>query len=117
MIKKRAKRSKYSAKRTRIGEITFASKGEAARYKDLVFLEHMGKIKNLTLQPRFPLDVYGKLICTYVADFQYEEEGQVIVEDFKGVRTRDYIIKQKMFKALYGDKFEHRETTKVTKWI
>ncbi len=51
---------------------------------------------------RFPLRVNSELICTYVADFCYTENGKYIVEDVKGTRTREYVIKAKLMKALFG---------------
>ena len=40
----------------------------------------------------------------YVADFTYTdtETGQNIVEDAKGIRTKDYIIKRKLMFAVHG---------------
>ena len=34
-------------------------------------------------------------VC-YIADFVYQENGKTIVEDTKGYRTTDYILKRKM---------------------
>lgn len=35
--------------------------------------------------------------CAYVADFVYiDKDGKKVVEDTKGVRTKDYIIKRKL---------------------
>jgi hypothetical protein len=35
--------------------------------------------------------------CTYIADFVYKnKDGNTIVEDTKGMRTTDYIIKRKL---------------------
>ena len=99
--------SKYKAIKTKIDEIVFASALEAKRYKQLKLLEAAGAIKNLILQPKFNLmDSYkynGKTIraIDYIADFMYEEDGKRIVEDVKGVRTKDYIIKSKLFIKQY----------------
>lgn len=39
----------------------------------------------------------------YVADFVYfDEQGQLVVEDAKGVRTKDYILKRKLMLWVYG---------------
>lgn len=40
----------------------------------------------------------------YVADFVYTivETGENIVEDTKGVKTKDYIIKRKLMYAIHG---------------
>jgi hypothetical protein len=108
---RRSKTHKYKAIRTTVDEITFASKGEARRYKELKFLESIGSIQALVLQPKYPIDLYGNHICDYVADFEYLEDGKVIAEDFKGVRTAVYMLKKKLFNLLYSDTHIHRETT------
>lgn len=39
----------------------------------------------------------------YVADFVYfDEQGQLVVEDAKGMRTREYILKRKLMLWVYG---------------
>ena len=41
--------------------------------------------------------------CAYIADFVYKDaEGRLVVEDTKGVRTPDYIIKRKLMLAVHG---------------
>ena len=42
--------------------------------------------------------------CVYIADFVYkdEETGRTVVEDAKGVKTKDYIIKRKLMLWLHG---------------
>jgi hypothetical protein len=95
--------SKYGNRRTEVDGITFASAKEAKRYGELKLLERAGQITSLTLQPRFPLKVAGKLVTTYVADFSYlERDGRVVVEDAKGFKTDVYKIKAKLFDALIG---------------
>lgn len=46
--------------------------------------------------------------CCYVADFVYHDAhtGELIVEDTKGVRTKDYIIKRKLMLKEYGIKIK-----------
>ena len=95
-------RSKYGNRRTYVDGIAFDSAKEATRYKVLLILQGQGHIQHLILQPRFDLVVNEVKIATYTADFQYVEDGEFIVEDVKGVRTRDYQIKKKLLKALYG---------------
>lgn len=85
--------------------IKFDSKAEMNRYIELKRLKKAGLITNLVLQPRFKLlpsfrSSFQKTMIrgvTYVADFQYEENGKTVVEDVKGARTKDYIIKMKFF--------------------
>ena len=81
----------------------FASKAEAKRYGELKLLERAGQIKHLQRQPKFPLSVDGKHICVYIGHFEYVENRKAVVEDCKGFRTKDYIIKAKLFMALYPD--------------
>lgn len=95
--------NKYKNKPTHIDGIRFASKAEARRYQELKFLERGGEINGLKLQPRYPLEMNGEKICTYVADFEYRERyDELITEDVKGVQTPAFKLKAKMFKAQYG---------------
>lgn len=96
------KASKYRNVPTYVDGIRFASKLEAKRWGQLQQLERAGVITHLTRQPKFPLRVNGDLICRYVADFSYRENGELVVEDSKGVRTREFIIKKALLKSLYG---------------
>ena len=93
---------KYRNTPTIVDGIKFASKKEATRYAHLKLLERGGAIKNLRLQPRYPLSVNGLHVCTYVGDFDFEENGRLITEDVKGVKTAEFVIKAKLFHAIYG---------------
>lgn len=95
---------KYRNVPTVVDGIRFASKREAFRYCELKLLEKAGEIKLLKLQPRYPFTIEGLHVCTYVGDFDYMETttGRHVTEDSKGVRTKDFIIKAKLFHALYG---------------
>jgi hypothetical protein len=103
------KPSKYRNRRTTVYNITFDSKREANRYLVLKADLEAGKIANLKLQVTYRLVVNETLICSYRADFVYEDlTGATIVEDAKGMRTKDYVIKKKLMKALFG--IDIRET-------
>lgn len=93
--------NKFGAKRTVRDGITFHSKAEADRWSELCLLEKAGVVRNLERQVKFPLKVNGQLIATYYADFVYFEGERSITEDKKGHRTREYIMKRKLFEALY----------------
>lgn len=97
-------KSKYRNQKTIIEGIQFDSKKEAARYKDLVLLVKAGKISELQLQQTFPIVVNGKKVCKYIADFTYIENGKLVVEDTKGMRTPLFKLKAKLFEAIYGYK-------------
>lgn len=97
-------RNKYNARKAQVDGITFDSIKEADRYRDLKFLEMIGEIRNLKIQPSFELqegfrDKSGKYHrpITYRADFQYMLDGQITVEDVKGHETAVFKIKKKMF--------------------
>ena len=109
------KKNKYGAKR--VG--THASKKEHNRANELKLWQRAGLISNLREQVPYELipaqyaevgkDSKGRpvLECIeksvkYKADFVYEMDGQTIVEDTKGVRTKEYVIKRKLMLFLHG---------------
>jgi hypothetical protein len=101
---------KYGAVRTAVDGVTFASKAEARRYAELKMREKAGEIRDLELQPKFPLCVRNRsqydddLIGVYVADFRYREgpNGILRIEDVKGMKTALYRWKKKHVEAQYG---------------
>lgn len=99
---------KYRNKPTTIDGLNFDSKGEAARWSELVLMQKCGEIKNLRRQVTYPLVVNGLKVCSIIPDFVYEEltpDGPAeVVEDFKSPATRTpaFNIKAKLFKAVYG---------------
>lgn len=98
-----SRKSKFRAKRTEINGIVFASKKEAHRYAALWLMARSGEISNLELQPKFPIVVNGKKVCTYIADFRYQnKQGDTIVEDVKGFLTPVYRLKRKLMFAVFG---------------
>ena len=100
--------SKYNAKKTTVDGITFDSKKESKRYQELRLLERSGQIKDLRWQVPYELipKQKGERACTYYADFIYTENGEQVVEDSKGVKTKDYIIKRKLMLQVHGIKIK-----------
>jgi len=106
--------NKYNAKKTPCfyGHIHDSVK-EARRCEELHLLLKAGKIKNLQLQveyellpaQKYHLPTKNERAVTYVADFVYYDctLNKTVVEDCKGKRTKDYIIKRKYFKNKYCD--------------
>lgn len=92
------KAHKFRAKPTTVDGIRFPSKREAERYGQLKLLEKAGKIKGLRRQVAYELVLRVK----YLADFVYEEQGETIVEDAKGCRTREYVQKRKAMREQHG---------------
>lgn len=118
-------RSKYGNRKTVVDGITFDSKKEANRFRELQLLERAGKITALQRQVKYVLiptqrefsnEIYkkgahqghfkpGKVLekeCSYIADFAYIQDGAYVVEDTKGVRTEAYKIKRKLMLERYG---------------
>ena len=102
-------RSKYGAKKVTVNGETFDSQKEYRRFCELSLLEKAGKVTNLQRQVKFELipsqRIDGKVVeraCTYVADFVYTENGKKVVEDTKGFKTKDYIIKRKLMLYVHG---------------
>lgn len=104
--------NKYGAKKAScLYGHTHDSKKEADRCNELHILLKCGFIKDLRTQVKYtliPAKKYGhgmknERAVTYVADFVYtaKSTGVTIVEDTKGYKTKDYIIKRKMFKDKY----------------
>lgn len=111
---KLAKKSKYNNVKCE----GYDSKKECTRAKQLQQFEKVGKIKDLTEQPKFVLqesfkDSDGKTerAIVYKADFQYFDNDleKWIVEDVKGFKTDVYAIKKKLFKNKHPE-FVFKET-------
>lgn len=99
-------RSKYKNQKVYVDAHEFDSKKEARRYGELKLMQRLGLVRNLEIHKRYPIYVNERLICNYEADFVYEEEHgdawRRVVEDCKGVRTRDYVLKKKLMHACNG---------------
>lgn len=103
-----AKQNKYHNKKVMVDDIKFDSKKEARRYNELKLLEKAGIIKNLQrqvkyeLQPSFKYNNKTIRAINYIADFVYEKNGKLIVEDVKGIRTDVYKLKKKLFLYIFN---------------
>lgn len=120
--------SKYNAKKVTVDDLKFDSKKEAKRYQKLKEMEQYGIIKNLQMQVPYQLippqydeitemTKSGKLKTkkvlverkvVYVADFVYEQDGKIVVEDVKGYRRggayANFVIKRKLMLQVWGVK-------------
>ena len=113
-------RSKYHSKKITLNGITYDSKKEMKRHQELLLLERSGAISDLKRQVEYVLIpaqrepdrvgvrggiIKGKTIehaVKYVADFVYTGGGKTVVEDTKGFKTKDYIIKRKLMLHVHG---------------
>lgn len=120
--------AKYGNRKTMTSDgILHDSRKEAVRWTQLLLLQRAGEITDLQRQVEFLLipeqrepstEVYqrgknkgmpkeGKLLehkVCYIADFVYtvKKTGERVVEDTKGVKTKDYILKRKMMLYFHG---------------
>lgn len=106
--RKPKQRSKYGNKKTVVDGITFDSKAEAVYYNQLKWLKQNKQIKDFKLQPKFVLQEgfkkNGKTYraITYKADFEVINlDGSSQIIDIKGAKTKDFLLKQKLFEFKY----------------
>jgi hypothetical protein len=115
-------RNKYGNKKAKHDGIIFDSRRERSRYIALSALQRAGEISDLRMQVSFELipavyETVEKQLKTkvkmvercvqkathYIADFVYKDkDGNLVVEDSKGVKTKEYILKKKMMRAFLG---------------
>ena len=106
--------SKYGSVQTTHPDGTVsASKKEARRYEELKMLADSGFITELRKQRSYELipKQEGERACVYFADFVYRDmpandTATLHVEDTKGFRTKDYIIKRKLMLRVHGIRIE-----------
>ena len=105
---KRGKRkNKYNARK--VGG--YQSTKEYRRGCKLKELLRLGEISDLREQVKYVViptqrDSSGKLLekeCSYYADFVYrDKDGNLVVEDAKGMRTEKYKLKKKLMLEVHG---------------
>lgn len=99
---------KYHNRKIKTHEGVFDSKKEYERWVVLKLMQREGRIAGLRRQVPYVLiptqkkKVGSERPVKYIADFVYEADGVPVVEDTKGVRTADYIIKRKLMLWVYG---------------
>lgn len=101
-------KTKYHSTKTTVAGIKFDSKAEAARYSVLMDQLRAGAIRDLKLQAEHTIQEAfstpaGERVraVRYKADFEYQrrrEDGswEDVVEDVKGMRTKEYALKRKL---------------------
>jgi len=95
--------AKYGNRKIIRDGIEFDSIKECQRYCELKLMQRAGVISDLQMQVSFELlpsqRIDGKVVeraVNYIADFVYKQDGQTVVEDTKGYKTPEYIIKRKL---------------------
>lgn len=99
---------RYNNKKVLYKGTVYQSTDELKRWLQLQALEREGKITELRRQVRYPLlpaqdgRYRHERPCVYNADFVYKKDGEEIVEDCKGARTPEYVLKRKLMLYLHG---------------
>lgn len=112
-INKQQENSKYRAQKTRCqyGHI-HDSKKEADRCNVLHLMQKADLIRDLKIQIPYLLiaacqydNMEDERAVEYKADFVYFDvkSKKTVIEDAKGVRTKEYIIKRKLMKMKFCD--------------
>lgn len=109
------KKPKYRNKKVDINGVTYDSKKEALRHRDLLLMQRAGMISGLQRQVKYELipaqRIDGKVVeraVTYTADFVYMKDGGLVVEDVKGYRDpasagyAKFVIKRKLMLWVHG---------------
>ena len=108
---------KYHNQKTNLDGIEFDSRKDARRYAELLLMQKAGEIYDLQRQVQFVLipkqtdPITGKMLereAKYIADFTYRscKTGRITVEDTKGMKTKDYILKRKLMLYRHGIKIQ-----------
>ena len=104
------RKSKHNNKKCEFNGMQFDSHRELSRYTQLLTDLRMGSIRDLHRQVTFVLAPAVHIesnkrktpALRYVADFIYVEDGRLIVEDVKGMKTRAYLQKKHLMKTIHG---------------
>ena len=107
------KQPKYKNRKIENEDGKFDSAKEYRRFKELQILQRAGVISDLTCQATYVLaesvkfsgEHKAKPELRYVADFQYVENGKLVVEDVKSKITKEnpvYRIKKHLMMSVHG---------------
>lgn len=134
-------RRKFGEKKVRNAWGEFDSKSEWYRYAELMFMQRKGLISGLQRQVSYeiipaikkvvekPLKTKIKYVervdemaAHYTCDFQYFQDGVLIIEDAKSEATRkekDYVLRRKLMKHLIKEQNEMagRETMRFNEYV
>lgn len=106
-------KNKFGNQKITIDGIERDSLAESNRLEQLKILQRVGAIKNLQYQVKYELipkqqgEYRNERAVTYIADYVYDvvmPDGSLrqVVEDCKGHKTKDYIIKRKLMLFIHG---------------
>ena len=134
-------RNKFGARKIRNEWGEFDSRAEMARYIELVQMQRVGLINGLQRQVKYEiipaikvqkeiaLKTKTKVVervdekaAHYTCDFQYTQDGVLVIEDAKSEATRkekDYVLRRKLMKHLIQEQNEvaGREVMRFNEWV
>ena len=134
-------RNKFGARKIRNEWGEFDSRAEMARYIELVQMQRVGLINGLQRQVRYEIIPAIKVqkeialktktkyverveekAAHYTCDFQYTQDGVLVIEDAKSEATRrekDYVLRRKLMKHLIQEQNEvaGREVMRFNEWV
>ena len=134
-------RNKFGARKIRNEWGEFDSRAEMARYIELVQMQRVGLINGLQRQVKYEiipairvqkeiaLKTKTKVVerveekaAHYTCDFQYFQNGVLVIEDAKSEATRkekDYVLRRKLMKHLIQEQNEvaGREAMRFNEWV
>ena len=134
-------RNKFGARKLHNAWGEWDSKTEFLRYVELLDMQRRGLIHSLQRQVKYEiipaikvqkeiaLKTKTKLVeridekpAHYTCDFQYEQDGVLVIEDAKSDATRrekDYVLRRKLMKHLIREQNEvaGREVMRFNEWV
>ena len=94
-------RRKYGNVPVTTEEGTFDSQTEYERWCALKLEQRAGLISGLQHHVVFKLIVDGTWVADYEADYVYFRDNKRVVEDRKGVKTKEFLLKARLMLAIY----------------
>lgn len=137
----RQSRNKFGARKFRNEWGEWDSKAEFLRYAELLDMQRKGLISGLQRQVKYEiipaikvqkeiaLKTKTKVVervdekaAHYTCDFQYTQDGVLVIEDAKSEATRkekDYVLRRKLMKHLIQEQNEvaGREVMRFNEWV
>lgn len=134
-------KNKFGARKIKNAWGEFDSKAEFMRYAELLDMQRRGLINALQRQVKYEIipaikvvkevalktkiklvERTDELAAHYTCDFQYEQDGVLVIEDAKSRATRlekDYVLRRKLMKHLIQEQNEvaGREVMRFNEWV
>jgi hypothetical protein len=100
-LSKTKKKNKFNAKSQVYNDVRYDSQLEAKVAENLDWQLKAGELVEVKRQVKVPLHVNGVFITNYYVDFRtVDKHGQVNYVEAKGIETKDFLIKKRIFIAL-----------------